>query len=364
MSEELTRLEQLFNAALELTSPEERADYLARACGSDAVLRQRAEALLRAHETAGQFLSAETPPVQTGLPFSVADLPPTEKPGDQIGHYTLVERIGEGGCSIVYLAEQAEPVRRQVALKLIKPGMDTRQVLARFEAERQVLALMDHPNIAKIFDAGVTETGRPYFVMERVRGVPITQYCSQHGLTVKQRLELFMQVCHAVQHAHQKGIIHRDLKPSNILVTSNQSDSASSDPAATSHDQPCPKIIDFGIAKATQMRRTDPATVTWVGQFVGTPAYMSPEQAGMKGEDIDARSDIYSLGALLYELLTGVSPIDPATLASAPFDEIRRTIQETESPKPSKRLLGMGPNPNPKSEIRIGRRCIAIWTAS
>ena len=350
MSEELTRLEQLFNAALELTSPEERADYLARACGSDAVLRQRAEALLRAHETAGQFLSAETPPVQTGLPFSVADLPPTEKPGDQIGHYTLVERIGEGGCSIVYLAEQAEPVRRQVALKLINPGMDTRQVLARFEAERQVLALMDHPNIAKIFDAGVTETGRPYFVMERVRGVPITQYCSQHGLTVKQRLELFMQVCHAVQHAHQKGIIHRDLKPSNILVTSNQSDSASSDPAATSHDQPCPKIIDFGIAKATQMRRTDPATVTWVGQFVGTPAYMSPEQAGMKGEDIDARSDIYSLGALLYELLTGVSPIDPATLASAPFDEIRRTIQETESPKPSKRLLGMGPNP--KSEIR------------
>jgi len=327
MSEELDRLEQLFHGALDLGSPEERADYLAQACGADTVLRQQVEKLLRAHETAGQFLDPETPPVQTGLPLSNLDLPPSEQPGDQIGRYTLVERIGEGGSCVVYLAEQAEPVRRQVALKLIKVGMDTRQVVARFEVERQALALMDHPHIAKVFDAGVTPTGRPYFVMELVRGIPITQYCDQHRLTVKQRLELFMQVCHAVQHAHQKGIIHRDLKPSNILVPID--------------DQPAPKIIDFGIAKAMQARLTDRAVVTWVGQFVGTPAYMSPEQARMNSEDIDARTDIYSLGALLYELLTGVTPFDQERLAKAPFDEIRRTIQETEPLKPSTRLLGL-----------------------
>jgi eukaryotic-like serine/threonine-protein kinase len=328
MSEELNKLEQLFQAALDLASPVERAEYLARACGVDTALRQRVEKLLRAHDTAGLFLDPETPSVQSSLPFSDLDLPPSEKPGDQIGHYTLVERIGEGGCSVVYLAEQLEPVRRPVALKLIKAGMDTWQVVARFEVERQALALMDHPHIAKVFDAGVTTTGRPYFVMELLRGVPITHYCDQHRLTVKQRLELFVHVCQAVQHAHQKGIIHRDLKPSNILVTTA--------------DQPSPKIIDFGIAKAMQVRLTDRAIVTWFGQFVGTPAYMSPEQARMSTEDIDARTDIYALGVLLYELLTGATPFNQETLATAAFDDIRRMIQETEPPKPSARLAGLG----------------------
>jgi hypothetical protein len=325
MSEELTRLEQLFHAALDLASPEERADFLSRACGADAELRRRVAKLLRAHETAGHFLDPQMPPVQEGWPSSDADPPPAEKPGDRIGHYTLVERLGEGGSCVVYRAEQAEPVRRQVALKLIKPGMDTRQVVGRFEVERQALALMDHPHIARVFDAGVTPAGRPYFVMELVRGVPLTHYCDQHRLTVKQRLELFVQVCQAVQHAHQKGIIHRDLKPSNILVPGDS--------------PPGPTIIDFGIAKAVQMPLTDRAVVTWVGQFVGTPAYMSPEQAGMNHEDIDARTDLYSLGALLYELLTGVTPFDQETLATATFDEIRRTIQETEPPRPSLRLM-------------------------
>ena len=224
MSEALNRVEQLFHAALELASPAERADYLAQACGNDTVLRTRAEKLLRAYETAGQFLDPETPPVQDRFPFSGPDLPPAEKPGDRIGQYILDEQIGEGGCCVVYLAKQVEPVRREVALKLVKVGMDTRQVVARFEAERQALALMDHPHIAKVFDAGVTTSGRPYFVMQLVRGLPITQYCDQHRLSLKQRLELFVQVAHAVQHAHQKGVIHRDLKPSNILVTTGDSE--------------------------------------------------------------------------------------------------------------------------------------------
>jgi serine/threonine protein kinase len=335
MSQDLTRLEQLFHATVELASPEEQANYLAQACGADTVLRQRVEKLLRAHQTAGQFLDPETPPVQTGLPLSDLDLPPSERPGDQIGHYTLVEKIGEGGCCVVHLAEQVEPVRRQVALKLIKAGMDTRQVVARFQAERQALALMNHPHIAKVFDAGVTAAGRPYFVMELVHGVPITKYCDQHRLTVQQRLELFIQVCQAVQHAHQKGIIHRDLKPSNILVTTD--------------DQPAPKIIDFGIAKAMQSVLPDRAVVTWVGQFVGTPAYMSPEQARMNGEDIDVRADIYALGVLLYELLTGVTPFDAETLATTALDEIQRMIRETEPPKPSTRLMGL--IRNQKSEV-------------
>jgi len=372
VSEELNRLEQLFHDALALPSAEERAEYLARACGADTALRYRVEKLLLAHSTAGQFLSPDTP-VPTVLPESEFESALPEKPGDQIGHYSLVERIGEGGCCVVYLAEQAEPIRRQVALKLIKAGMDTRQVVARFEAERQALALMDHPNIAKVFEAGVSNTGRPYFVMELVRGIPINQFCDANQLSIKQRLELFMQVAHAVQHAHQKGIIHRDLKPSNILVTTGDSDgpftSASaagaagvpaqveanrSSPARSSENrhQPLPKIIDFGIAKAMQPGLTDRALVTWFGQFVGTPAYMSPEQAGMRNEDIDARSDIYSLGALLYELLTGVTPFDATTLATSRFDEILRLIQEAEPRKPSARLVALGDKLSEFAEAR------------
>jgi eukaryotic-like serine/threonine-protein kinase len=357
MSDELDKLEQLFHAALERGSPEERASFLAQACGADRILRQRVESLLQSHETAGQFLESETSPASNGLPSGDPEFPPSEKPGDQIGHYTLLERIGEGGCCVVYRAAQIEPVRRQVALKLIKAGMDTRQVVARFQVERQALALMDHPDIAKVFDAGVTAHGRPYFVMELVRGVPITKYCDQHRLGVKPRLDLFIQVCQAVQHAHQKGIIHRDLKPSNILVTDNhephssareeenESRTAAGDgilravgPGSSSPAQPAPKIIDFGIAKAIQTRLADRAIVTWAGEFIGTPAYMSPEQARMTSEDIDARADIYSLGALLYELLTGTTPFDQGTLAEAPFDEIQRLIQETEPLRPSARL--------------------------
>jgi alpha-tubulin suppressor-like RCC1 family protein/serine/threonine protein kinase/tetratricopeptide (TPR) repeat protein len=351
-------LEQLFHEVLELPSAEERAEYLSRACAGDTALRERVEKLLRAHVTAGQFLSPDTP-APAAVARTETEIPGTEKVGDRIGNYTLVKRIGEGGWCVVYLAEQALPIRRQVALKLIKPGMDTRQVVARFETERQALALMDHPAIAKVFDAGVTTTGRPYFVMELVRGIPITQYCDQNRLTVNQRLELFTSVCHAVQHAHQKGVIHRDLKPSNILVTSQSEHSDDSRlgfseiegaggpendehltlrRTPTNHDLPLPKIIDFGIAKAVQSDLADRAAVTWVGQFLGTPAYMSPEQGAMRNQDVDVRSDIYSLGALLYELLTGTTPLSPATLAEAGFEEILRQIQETEPSKPSASL--------------------------
>ena len=251
--------------------------------------------------------------------------PPSEKPGDLIGHYKIREKLGEGGCGVVYVAEQTEPVRRRVALKVIKLGMDTRSVIARFEAERQALAMMDHPNIARVLDAGATETGRPYFVMELVRGIRITDYCDQNQLNTTQRLALFVQVCHAVQHAHQKGIIHRDLKPSNILVTL--------------HDGvPVPKVIDFGIAKATEGRLTDLTVYTELRQFIGTPAYMSPEQAEMSGLDIDTRSDIYSLGVLLYELLTGRTPFDAQELLRAGLDGMRRTIREQEPLRPSTRL--------------------------
>src|SRR2546425_13264396 len=299
---------ELFAAALELTNPVERAALLDSECAGNPALRAEVESLLAAHEQASKFL--ESPPaVAETLAVTTGMIPVTEKPGDRIGRYKLREKVGEGGCGVVYVAEQEEPIRRRVALKVIKLGLDTKQVIARFEAERQALAMMDHPNIAKVLDAGALENGRPYFVMELVRGIKITDYCDQNHLDTTQRLGLFIQVCNAVQPAHPKGIIHRDLKPSNILVTL--------------HDGvPVPKVIDFGIAKATEGRLTNLTVYTELHQFIGTPAYMSPEQAEMSGLDIDTRSDIYSLGVLLYELLTGRTPFDAHELIQSGLDEM------------------------------------------
>jgi len=263
----------------------------------------------------------------------------TERPGGRIGHYKLLSVLGEGGMGIVYLAEQAQPIRRQVALKVIKPGMDSARVIARFEAERQALALLDHPNIAHVYDAGTTEAGRLYFVMEYVKGLPITEHCDRHKLTIEERLGLFLQVCHAVQHAHQKGIIHRDIKPSNILVS-------------ITDDQAVPKIIDFGVAKAVSQPLTERTLITEQGQLFGTPEYMSPEQADMANEDIDTRSDIYSLGVLLYVLLTGVLPFDSATFREGGIDHIRRIIHETDPKTPSTRLSSLGDEANDIAQKR------------
>lgn len=324
MSEAPHREEAIFDVAFKLPA-EERAAYLQNACGADAGLRAKIEGLLREHEQAGGFLKE---PAAGGGKTIVLSLPPDEKPGDWIGRYKLLQQIGEGGCGVVYMAEQEEPVRRRVALKVIKLGMDTKSVIARFEAERQALAMMDHPNIAKVLDAGATGAGRSFFVMELVRGIKITDYCDQNKLSTSERLRLFIRVCNAIQHAHQKGIIHRDIKPSNILVTL--------------HDGvPVPKVIDFGIAKATQGRLTDQTLFTAFEQFIGTPAYMSPEQAEMSGLDIDTRSDIYALGVLLYELLTGKTPFDAKELLQAGLDELRRTIREKEPARPSTRLSTM-----------------------
>jgi eukaryotic-like serine/threonine-protein kinase len=320
------RAEAVFTAAVAKATPGERAAYLDGACHDNPGLRARVEALLRSHEQAGSFLGLPTGEAAATLeqiPFVA------ERPGGVIGRYKLLQVIGEGGFGVVYMAEQESPVRRKVALKVIKLGMDTGQVVARFEAERQALAMMDHPNIARVLDGGATDSGRPYFVMELVRGVPITQYCDENRLGTAGRLELFIQVCQAVQHAHQKGVIHRDLKPGNVLV-------------ATTDGRAVPKVIDFGIAKATQARLTEKTLFTEFRQLIGTPEYMSPEQAGLGGMDLDTRSDVYSLGVLLYELLTGTPPFEPAALRSKAYEEMRRIIKEVEPPKPSTRLTALG----------------------
>ncbi len=319
-------VDSIFCTAVEFDSDTERADYLARACGQDAELRNRVDKLLAAQARAGSFMEGPDDPDD---PDATIDRPVAEQPGTEIGPYKLLQVIGEGGMGVVYMAEQTEPVTRRVALKVIKPGMDTGQVIARFEAERQALAMMDHPNIARVFDAGATGSGRPYFVMELVKGIPITQYCDEQLFTPRRRLELFIRVCHAVHHAHQKGIIHRDLKPSNVLV-------AEYDHLAV------PKIIDFGVAKATIHKLTEKTMFTQYGQIVGTLEYMSPEQAKLNQLDIDTRSDIYSLGVLLYELLTGTTPFDRERLHSAAFEDMLRIIREEEPPKPSTRISSLG----------------------
>ncbi|HCO97056.1 MAG TPA: hypothetical protein DIU00_24470 [Phycisphaerales bacterium] len=317
---DLQRIKPIFSEALDKDGPD-REFYLNEVCGKDLDLKAKIKALLRAHEKAGDFLVS--PILDPNM--TLDESPLTEGPDTVIDRYKLLEKIGEGGMAVVYMAEQTEPIRRKVALKIIKLGMDTKSVIARFEAERQALAMMDHPNIAKVFDAGATETGRPYFVMELVHGVSITAYCNNNKLDTHRCLELLVQVCHAVQHAHQKGIIHRDIKPSNVLVTMHD-------------DKPVPKVIDFGIAKATNQRLTEKTVFTRYAHFIGTPAYMSPEQAQMSGLDVDTRTDIYSLGVLLCELLTGSTPFDADTLRKAGYTEIQRIICETDPLKPSTKL--------------------------
>jgi len=319
---------EIFNAALEQPTAAQRAAYLDSACAGEPRIRSRLEALLRAAATAGNFLADEP----SGEP---------ETPGTRIGSYRLRERIGEGGFGDVYLAEQDEPVRRTVALKIIKLGMDTRAVVARFEAERQALAMMEHPNIARVFDGGATGTGRPYFVMELVRGVPITSCCNRRGVSVRGRLELFLQVCSAVHHAHQKGIIHRDLKPANLLITCEET-------------EPAVKVIDFGIAKATHEPLTEKTLQTRLHVLMGTPNYMSPEQVGLATGDIDTRSDIYALGAVLYELLTDAPAVDAQPLLAQGYAAVQRAIQHTEPPAPSQRVASLPPEEKSKTATRRG----------
>jgi serine/threonine protein kinase/TPR repeat protein len=321
MPSDMPNVKSIFDQALDIVSEVDRRAYFDEACANRPEIRQKVDALLHAHANAGSFLDS---PLISSAPTSVMS-PDDEQIGAKIGPYKLLQQIGEGGMGTVYMAEQMEPVARKVALKIIKHGMDSRQVIARFEAERQALALMDHPNIAKMLDAGTTEAGRPYFVMELVKGVSIIQYCDEHRLDPRERLELFITVCQAVQHAHQKGIIHRDLKPSNVLV-------------ADYDDRPVVKIIDFGVAKAIGQQLVERTIFTEFGQVIGTIEYMSPEQAKLNQLDIDTRTDIYSLGVLLYELLTGETPFDRQRLRTAAFEEMLRIIREEEPPKPSTRL--------------------------
>ncbi len=342
---------RIFLDAVENHTPDEWAGLVQAACGDDHGLRVRVEALLHAHRESHPLLDA-------GPAADTLDVPAGAPARPQIGRYKLLQEIGEGGMGVVYMAEQREPVRRRVALKIVKPGMDTRAVVARFEAERQALAMMDHPNIAHVLDGGATESGRPYFVMELVNGIRITDYCDQNQLTTRQRLELFVPVCHAVQHAHQKGIIHRDLKPSNVLVTL--------------HDGvPVPRIIDFGIAKAVHQQLTDKTVFTGHGEMIGTPLYMSPEQAEISGLDVDTRSDIYSLGVLLYELLTGTTPFRQGPVAGGghrrdpPHDPRGRAVA---AERPDQHAGGGGHDGLDAPARRIRRSsancCAATWTGS
>src|SRR5262245_21788319 len=319
--------EAIFNVARKIGAVDLRADYMHQVCGDDEALRARVQALLQVHEKEKTFLTC---PISH--PGSTVDETMCERSDACIGPYKLLYEIGEGGMGVVFMAEQTHPVHRTVALKLVKAGMDSKQVIARFEAERQALALMEHPNIARVLDAGTTKSelggvthGRPYFVMDLVKGEPITKYCDNHHLTPHQRLELFVPVCQAIQHAHQKGIIHRDLKPSNVLV-------------ALYDGKPVPKVIDFGVAKAAGQPLTETTLVTGFGAIVGTPEYMSPEQAEINQLDIDTRSDIYSLGVLLYELLTGTTPLEHRRVREAGLLEALRIIREEETPRPSTRL--------------------------
>ncbi len=311
---------ELFIAAVQL-DPDDRSALLDRECGDDIVLRQRVQGMLAAHTATGTPTGSEDQTAEF-----IAVKPKDAEAGKLIaGRYRIVQQIGEGGMGSVFMAQQTAPVKRAVAIKVIKAGMDSKAVLARFEAERQALAMMDHPNIARVLDAGSTATGRPFFVMELVRGTPITKYCDQQRLTLRERLQLFVPVCQAIQHAHQKGVIHRDIKPSNVLV-------------APYDDRPVPKVIDFGLAKAAGQSLTEETMLTRFGTIVGTLEYMSPEQASLNNLDIDTRSDVYSLGVVLYELLTGSTPVDPKSLGRAAFDEALRMVREQDAPRPSSKL--------------------------
>jgi serine/threonine protein kinase len=360
---EMSPAEAIFFAALAKTDPSDRAAYLDEACGADSELRRRVDRLLAAHPKAGEFLEqgpVERNPTGAFLSQPVVAPPPDaalesnspEQPGVVLaGRYQLLEQVGEGGMGTVWLAQQTEPVKRRVAVKLIKAGMDSKQVLASFEAERQALALMDHPHIAKVHDAGAAPDGRPFFVMELVKGVPITRYCDEHRLTPRQRLELFIPVCQAIQHAHQKGIIHRDVKPSNVLV-------------ARYDGQPVPKVIDFGVAKATGQQLTEQSLHTGFGAVVGTVEYMSPEQASFNQLDVDTRSDLYSLGVLLYELLVGSPPFTRKELEKAGMLEMLRVIREQEPSKPSTKLSTADGLPTLAANRRSPNRFTAVCSAT
>jgi serine/threonine protein kinase/WD40 repeat protein len=325
---------EIFEAALAIDDEAQRELFLREACNENLELRKRVEGAVKAHRQLGSFL--ERPAADFD---ATADLPGLEQPGQMIGPYKLRERIGAGGMGVVWAADQKQPLRRRVALKLIKPGMDSEQILARFEMEREALAMMDHPNIARVLDAGTTPQGRPFFAMELIRGVPITEYCDAHSISIPVRLKMFTQVCSAVQHAHQKGIIHRDIKPLNVLVTEKDG-------------RPTPKIIDFGVAKAIRQPLTEQSVYSGVFQAIGTVAYMSPEQAGLSATDIDSRADVYGLGVLLYELLTGDTPFDKKNLASAALDEACRIIREEDPPKPSLTISTMGERASAVSKMR------------